>query len=68
MSESEGSVVGSPCRSLCKLDSNNICLGCFRKSVEINFWTTYSNEEKLEIIRKTEQRRLAAEQEGSPSD
>jgi len=55
------SVVESPCRSLCKLDSHNVCMGCYRKSSEINFWTTYSNEHKREIIEKAEARRAEAE-------
>lgn len=60
--------IASPCRSLCKLDSNNVCMGCYRKSVEINFWTTYSDQEKLEVIRKAEDRRLLAERETKPRD
>jgi len=53
--------VQSPCRSLCKLDQDNICVGCYRKSSEINFWTTYSNQQKQEVVEKAEQRRLQAE-------
>ena len=62
--QSEQTVV-SPCRSLCQLDSHNICMGCYRKSTEINFWTTYSNQEKLEVIKKAEQRRAQADREKS---
>jgi hypothetical protein len=65
MSGTDEKVIASPCRSLCKLDSNNICMGCFRKSVEINFWTTYSNQEKKEVIRKAEARRILAEKGNS---
>lgn len=42
--------VRSPCVSLCKLDSNNRCLGCFRLSDEITYWTTFSNQEKQRIV------------------
>ena len=56
-------VVESPCRSLCKLDSHNICMGCYRKSSEINFWTTYSNQQKQEVIEKAEARRAHAQKE-----
>ena len=52
--------VQSPCRSLCKLGKDNICEGCFRKSAEINFWTTFSNAEKAEVVKKAELRRQAA--------
>jgi uncharacterized protein len=57
------SEVESPCRSICKLDSHNICIGCYRKSSEINFWTTYSNQQKLEVIERAEARRMETEKE-----
>lgn len=61
MIDNDEQAVASPCRSLCQLDSHNICLGCYRKSAEINFWTTYNNQEKLEVIRKAEERRAQAD-------
>jgi len=61
MTDNNDQAVASPCRSLCQLDSHNVCVGCFRKSAEINFWTTYSNQEKLDVIKKTEERRAQAE-------
>lgn len=61
MTDNNEQEVASPCRSLCQLDPHNICIGCYRKSAEINFWTTYSNKEKLEVIKKAEERRMQAD-------
>ena len=56
---SEQNGVPSPCKSLCKLDGQKICQGCYRTSSEISFWTTMSNEEKLDVIEKAKQREQA---------
>jgi len=48
--------VPSPCRSLCNLNPQAICEGCFRTSSEISFWVSMSNEEKLEVIEKAKLR------------
>lgn len=46
----EDAPVRSPCVSICKLDSEQRCLGCFRYGTEITYWTTYSNQEKKRIV------------------
>ena len=40
----------TPCVRLCKLDENNICVGCGRTAVEIGTWNRYTDEQRLEII------------------
>lgn len=40
--------VKSPCISVCVLDIEDVCSGCFRSSEEIGFWNQYSNEERRE--------------------
>ncbi len=42
--------VESPCRRQCKLDSRNICAGCFRSLSEIADWSTANPTERQKII------------------
>lgn len=48
--------VKSPCMSVCALDENDLCFGCYRTLNEITHWHSYSNEEKITILRKVNQR------------
>ena len=41
----------TPCISICKLE-NGICIGCKRTKEEIAGWKKYSDEERLDIMRK----------------
>lgn len=41
--------VPSPCISVCSLDENKICKGCFRTAEEIRNWTKWNNEKRLEV-------------------
>ena len=50
----------SPCISVCLLDEQDICVGCFRSASEVTEWFMASAEEKREILRRTEERREAA--------
>lgn len=49
----------SPCISVCALDENDICMGCFRSGAEITDWFTASPEEKRDILRRSAERRDA---------
>lgn len=51
----------SPCISVCLLDAQDICVGCFRSAGEVTDWFMASAGEKREILRRTEERREAAE-------
>jgi len=53
MAESE-----SPCVRNCCLDSNDICLGCFRSMDEIMMWSKIDTtvEQKKQILCKAKQR------------
>lgn len=42
--------ITSPCINICKLDKNNICIGCGRTIEEISNWLKLSNKEKQEVI------------------
>lgn len=48
--------VPSPCTRQCAVDSENVCLGCGRTVREIRIWHKSSDEEKLEIIAKSQRR------------
>ena len=50
----------SPCISVCLLNEQDVCVGCYRSADEITDWFMASTEEKLEILRRTEERREAA--------
>ena len=38
--------VPSPCVSICALDDNDTCIGCFRTGEEISRWGGMTTEEK----------------------
>jgi predicted Fe-S protein YdhL (DUF1289 family) len=42
----------SPCRRICKLDDQQICIGCGRTWLEIKEWITYSDEQRQNVIDK----------------
>jgi predicted Fe-S protein YdhL (DUF1289 family) len=41
----------SPCISVCALDENDICMGCYRSASEITDWFMADVGEKREIVR-----------------
>ena len=41
----------TPCVSLCKLEDGE-CIGCGRTREQIARWTGYTDEERLDIMRK----------------
>ncbi|PKP48239.1 MAG: DUF1289 domain-containing protein [Bacteroidetes bacterium HGW-Bacteroidetes-11] len=43
----------SPCKRVCRLDEEGMCVGCFRNLDEIANWSILSREEKLEVLRKS---------------
>lgn len=40
----------SPCISVCLLDENDICVGCFRSAEEVTDWFVATAEQKREIL------------------
>ncbi len=49
----------SPCVSICALDENDICMGCYRSAQEITDWFMASDEEKRQILVRVRERRDA---------
>ena len=51
----------SPCISVCLLDENDICVGCYRSATEITDWFMASSRERSEMLLLAADRRLADE-------
>ena len=50
----------SPCISVCVLDEQGICQGCFRSADEVTDWLMASALRKREILQCASQRREAS--------
>ena len=50
----------SPCVSICALDQNDVCEGCYRTGDEIVDWFTADDTRKQEILDASAQRRKEA--------
>lgn len=42
--------IKSPCISICALDNEGMCTGCFRTGDEIRMWGSYTNTERREVL------------------
>ena len=51
MSEKVHKPVLSPCISLCALDEDDICIGCYRSAEEIRVWSGLDNAQRRRILR-----------------
>lgn len=43
-------LIPNPCKSICKLNDNNICIGCYRTKEEVAEWPKLTNEQRFVII------------------
>lgn len=50
----------SPCISICVLDEQDICQGCFRSAEEITDWFMASADEKRDVLQRCRQRMEAS--------
>lgn len=50
----------SPCISICVVDENDICQGCYRSADEITDWFMAGAEQKREILQRAHERRVAS--------
>ncbi|WP_255301051.1 DUF1289 domain-containing protein [Pseudomonas syringae] len=53
--------VASPCISLCRLDEQKVCLGCFRHVEDIREWRSADDDRRRQIRHEADQRRARAE-------
>jgi predicted Fe-S protein YdhL (DUF1289 family) len=51
--------ISSPCTRLCKLDKDDICVGCGRTRIEIMLWHDMSEQRRLEIMGMLDARKIA---------
>jgi len=51
---------GSPCISVCVLDEQDICMGCYRSGDEITDWFALSASQKREILLLSSERMKAS--------
>ncbi|NIB43010.1 DUF1289 domain-containing protein [Pseudomaricurvus alkylphenolicus] len=42
--------VRSPCVSICALNEEDVCVGCYRTGNEISHWGVYSNDERRDVL------------------
>ena len=48
--------VTSPCTSICSLNDEDICIGCFRTGQEITRWGRLTQREKHDVLIKVRKR------------
>ncbi|KAA5539413.1 DUF1289 domain-containing protein [Roseiconus nitratireducens] len=65
--------IASPCRQLCALASDGVCLGCGRTRAEIAIWTSSPAWQQRDIVsaanrRLVERRAALAKSEPSPAE
>ena len=51
----------SPCISVCALDDDGVCIGCYRSAEEIADWSMVSAGEKQEIVERARERKKHAQ-------
>jgi predicted Fe-S protein YdhL (DUF1289 family) len=54
-----GAAVPSPCISLCRLDEQKVCLGCFRHVEDIREWRSADDHRRRVIVAQAERRKVA---------
>ncbi len=53
---SNRAAIPSPCISICALNDENVCIGCYRTDKEIREWLLMDDDEKLEVLAKSSER------------
>ncbi len=57
MNDRDEKPVPSPCVSVCLLDHDDICQGCYRSAREIREWLLLDNSERREVLTRAVTRR-----------
>ena len=52
--------VRSPCVSICALDGDDVCIGCYRSGEEISRWGAMSDDERRQVMRRVAEREQGA--------
>ena len=48
----EPDLAASPCISICLLNEDDICVGCYRSADEIRLWSRCDHQERIEVNRR----------------
>ncbi|MCW8196197.1 DUF1289 domain-containing protein [Proteobacteria bacterium 005FR1] len=51
----------SPCISVCALNEDDVCVGCFRSGQEISRWGNLSADEKKKVLQRAGERRKSTQ-------
>lgn len=54
---SKNEIVRSPCVNVCFLETDDICVGCYRHSDEITEWSEADNTRRKDILMLSAKRR-----------
>ncbi|MBK8102926.1 MAG: DUF1289 domain-containing protein [Cellvibrionales bacterium] len=52
-------LIASPCISICALDADDVCVGCYRSGQEITRWSVADNTERRAILASAAERARA---------
>lgn len=52
-------LIASPCISICALDADDVCVGCYRSGQEITRWSVADNTERRAILTSAAERARA---------
>lgn len=58
--------VPSPCRSLCRLNEDDLCTGCGRSRDDISRWTSMTDNERLACVARAARQRQLWEVQAAP--
>ncbi|MFT7185728.1 MAG: putative Fe-S protein YdhL (DUF1289 family) [Pseudohongiellaceae bacterium] len=56
MIKKDSEEISSPCVSICALNADDICVGCYRTGDEITRWWAMENSEKQQTLDKVKER------------
>lgn len=42
--------IASPCTSICMLNDEDVCVGCYRTSQEIREWSYLDRDQRLDVL------------------
>lgn len=59
-------MVESPCVASCRLNSDKLCVGCYRHISEIVDWNKRTDEQNIEILQKVAKRKQLAASQNMP--
>lgn len=45
-----------PCVSICALNDEGFCIGCYRDGNEIRLWNTYNDDQKRQVLNSCQRR------------